>query len=188
MSANGPTMELELVMHRQQAPSPANWASPAPWQPSTWAAVPRNPYTNGRTATRSSIEALRGVFERCSTSFVRCSELSHAFEPVASDTPNDRRKPIIVYTDASSDARRTSIGLGFIDTESRERLMSADVTPPALLQPFGERGSVIHLAELQAIPCAVLTFGERLRDHDVMCLNSATPTILRSSAGQYTAW
>lgn len=34
---------------------------------------------------------------------------------------------------------------------------------------FGERGSVIHLAALLAILCAVLTLGERLRNRDVMC-------------------
>ena len=59
-----------------------------------------------------------------------------------------RRKPITVYTDASSDHHQTGIGFVFIDTEPNEtRLMSDGATPPELLELFGARGSVINRAE-----------------------------------------
>lgn len=59
-----------------------------------------------------------------------------------------RRKPITVYTDASSDHHQMGIGFVFIDTEPNEtRLMSDGATPPELLELFGARGSVINRAE-----------------------------------------
>jgi hypothetical protein len=107
-------------------------------------------------------ESLRKMFHFFRTLF-------NAFPRLTFPVRHSRQKPIIIYTDASSDARRTGLGLVFIDTESGERLISDAVTPPDLLQLFGERGSVINLAELLAILCAVLTLGERLRNRDVMC-------------------
>ena len=94
--------------------------------------------------------------------------LFHDFPKLKLPVQQHRRKPIIVYSDASSNAHR-GLGLVFIDTDTGQRLISDDVVPPDLLQLFGDRGSVINLAELLAILCAVLAFGERLRDRDVMC-------------------
>ena len=130
----------------------------------------------GRSATqplyqrahRDPIEE-RGLTESFRKMFHFFRTLFGAFPRLSIPVRHNRRKPIILYTDASSNAHRTGLGFVFIDTESGERLMSDAVTPPALLQLFGERGSVINLAELLAILCAVLTLGERLRDRDVMC-------------------
>jgi len=131
-----------------------------------------------RAARRDRASELHGSEDAWLPSLSRMVRFFHAYfaalPPLRFDFNVMHRKKVVIYTDASFSHRAGGLGVVVYDSQSGAAWWCSLRVPSWLCACLEDRKTQIHHFEMLAILCAVVTFGDLLRDRRVLFFCDST--------------